>query len=198
MHRCLQHTVVAQDIVILHRQVDAGSPGSSARSTASMGSCALRGTALFTAASPTALSSPSCLPVLRRLQGTNMAAPSFQASGWRKGFYLPTTSDSGIVVLRQWLEQVAGKPRPARRALLRPSAVSALPCPDLPGSARLPPVCVLSLPRLPVPPSGAPAGGGVSWGPNVASGDQGRMQPETQREVLLDHYHQHTGGCRLG
>ena len=36
-----------------------------------------------------------------------MAAPSFP--GWRRAFYLPTTSDSGIVVLRKWLEEVAGK-----------------------------------------------------------------------------------------
>jgi hypothetical protein len=35
-----------------------------------------------------------------------MAAPSFP--GWRCAFYLPTTSDSGIVVLRKWLEEVAG------------------------------------------------------------------------------------------
>ena len=36
-----------------------------------------------------------------------MAAPSFP--GWRRAFYLPTTSDSGIVVLRKWLEEVAGE-----------------------------------------------------------------------------------------
>ena len=38
-----------------------------------------------------------------------MAALDFAARGWRRGFYLPTTSDSGIVVLRQWLEGVAGE-----------------------------------------------------------------------------------------
>lgn len=39
-------------------------------------------------------------------QGTNMAAPGFP--GWRRGFYLPTSSDAGVVALRQWLERVAG------------------------------------------------------------------------------------------
>lgn len=37
-----------------------------------------------------------------------MAAPDFD--GWRRGFYLPTTADSGVVVLRKWLEDVAGDP----------------------------------------------------------------------------------------
>ena len=35
------------------------------------------------------------------------------------------------------------------------------------------------------------AGGGVAWGPNVAAGEP--AQAETRREVLFDHYHQHTG-----
>lgn len=77
-------------------------------------------------------------------QGTNMAAPDW--SGWRKGFYLPTSSDAGVVVMRKWLDQVAG--------------------------------------------------GRVAWGPNVSAGDP--IQPETRREVLMDTYHGHTGGCRLG
>ena len=28
--------------------------------------------------------------------------------GWHKGMYLPTTSDSGVVALRRWLEEAAG------------------------------------------------------------------------------------------
>ena len=36
------------------------------------------------------------------------------------------------------------------------------------------------------------AGGGVAWGPNVVAGQP--VQAETRREVLFDHYHQHTGG----
>lgn len=36
-----------------------------------------------------------------------MAAPDWP--GWRKGFYLPTSSDAGVVVMRKWLEQVAGE-----------------------------------------------------------------------------------------
>lgn len=40
------------------------------------------------------------------------------------------------------------------------------------------------------------AGGRVAWGPNVSAGDP--IQPETRREVLMDTYHGHTGGCRLG
>lgn len=39
-------------------------------------------------------------------QATNMAAADFP--GWRKGFYLPTKSDSGVMVLRKWLESTAG------------------------------------------------------------------------------------------
>jgi hypothetical protein len=35
-----------------------------------------------------------------------MASPDFL--GWRRGFYLPTSSDAGVVTLRQWLEQAAG------------------------------------------------------------------------------------------
>ncbi|KAI3424952.1 hypothetical protein D9Q98_008334 [Chlorella vulgaris] len=81
--------------------------------------------------------------VILHRQGTNMAAPDFD--GWRRGFYLPTTADSGVVVLRKWLEDVAG--------------------------------------------------GGVAWGPNVAAGGQAPIQPEERREVLMDHYHQHTEHC---
>ena len=32
----------------------------------------------------------------------------------------------------------------------------------------------------------------MAWGPNVAAGEP--VQAETRREVLFDHYHQHTGG----
>lgn len=63
------------------------------------------------------------------LQGTNMAAPDW--SGWRKGFYLPTSSDAGVVVMRKWLDQVAGEGRPragpgSRAVLLLPLVLPAL------------------------------------------------------------------------
>lgn len=35
-----------------------------------------------------------------------MAAADFP--GWKKGFYLPTQSDNGVMVLRKWLESTAG------------------------------------------------------------------------------------------
>lgn len=40
-------------------------------------------------------------------QGTNMASADFP--GWRKGFYLPTPADSGMTVLRKWLESTEGE-----------------------------------------------------------------------------------------
>ncbi|PSC68584.1 (2Fe-2S)-binding [Micractinium conductrix] len=78
------------------------------------------------------------IAVLHR-QGTNMASPEWP--GWRKGFYLPTSRDAGVVVLRKWLDTVAG--------------------------------------------------GGIAWGPNIRPGGA-PIQAETRRELLFDHYHQHT------
>lgn len=45
------------------------------------------------------------IAILHR-QGTNMASADFP--GWKKGFYLPTGSDSGVAVLRKWLESTQG------------------------------------------------------------------------------------------
>ena len=44
-------------------------------------------------------------------QGTNITAADFP--GWLRGYHLPTASDSGVVALRKWLEEVAGV-RPVR------------------------------------------------------------------------------------
>jgi phenylpropionate dioxygenase-like ring-hydroxylating dioxygenase large terminal subunit len=45
------------------------------------------------------------IAILHR-QGTNLAAEDFK--GWKKGFYMPTGADKGILVLRKWLEKAGG------------------------------------------------------------------------------------------
>ncbi|KAL4529531.1 hypothetical protein Ndes2437B_g08894 [Nannochloris sp. 'desiccata'] len=63
------------------------------------------------------------IAILHR-QGTNLAAEDFR--GWKKGFYMPTAADKGILVLRKWLEKAGGgvqwgpnvDSRPIRQAVI--------------------------------------------------------------------------------
>lgn len=63
------------------------------------------------------------IAILHR-QGTNLAAEDFR--GWKKGFYMPTAADKGILVLRKWLEKAGGAvqwgpnvdPKPIRQAAI--------------------------------------------------------------------------------
>lgn len=143
LRHLFNHDVAAQDIAVLHRQAsNCSSVGPARPGWPELQRCLPCSARL--ALLPPLSDNARRLPAAAA-QGTNMSAADFQ--GWRKGFYLPTSSDTGVVVLRRWLEEAAG--------------------------------------------------GGVAWGPNVAApaGGSGVAQAETRREILGDHFHQHTGRC---
>ena len=210
-------TVAAQDIAVLHRQVGSAWQHSARPSHCCQQHC----TALHLWArllAPPVPTIPPPQPTLVPRQGTNMASPEWP--GWRKGFYLPTRSDAGVVVLRKWLDTVAGAHVAMRVGKGRrcwPACAHACVGPlsllhallavllgmswtrafdrfaALPRAAdwqTLPTRRLPAPPPLPVPP---PAGGGIAWGPNIRPGGA-PIQAETRRELLFDHYHQHTGG----